>query len=212
MDTTTDLKKQGNDQLTAAQTLTVTSETSYRAAAEAKLAIRDLRKQVEATFKPIKQAQDAAKRQTLATERSFLDPLEQADTLIEQKMLAYKREQEEQVKQLAVSSESLAKVTPLVPKVAGIVHRKTWAVEVMDLRVLVLAVGAGEMVDYLHAMRHQFQPNELIIIREFLDRFSPAVNSLYALQPDEVAIRKTVTMQQQQFRLAGVKTKQVESL
>jgi len=52
------------------------------------------RKKIVATFKPIKQAQDAAKRETLAQEKRHLDPITKAEGIVKGKLLAWSVEQD----------------------------------------------------------------------------------------------------------------------
>ncbi len=66
----------------------------YVRAGEILITIKEIRKKIEATFKPIKQKMDAAKKEVLDQERAADAPLKQAEEYIKPLIRAYDDEQE----------------------------------------------------------------------------------------------------------------------
>ncbi len=90
---TTELATQQTTLRERAGSIVVTDDASLTAAANIRSEAKALIRQVTETFKPIKQAQDEAKRQTLAQERSYLDPLQAIVETIDEQIKDYQREQ-----------------------------------------------------------------------------------------------------------------------
>lgn len=87
--------KQKSTQLSVqAQAITVTDPESHGVASRMLIAVARMRKQVAATFKPIKQAQDEAKRVTLQQERVADTPLAEAEQWLKRGIADYCAEQE----------------------------------------------------------------------------------------------------------------------
>ena len=72
----------------------ITSPVSYTAATVIVKDIKGLRKQIAETFKPIKQRQDEAKRETLAQERRLDEPLKAGEDYIKKALSDYDAEME----------------------------------------------------------------------------------------------------------------------
>ena len=85
--TTPDAK--ATQQLEVAKTFEVANDTQLELAGLALREVKSMQKQVEDTFKPMKQAADAAKREILDKEKLHLAPLQEAERILKQKSLAY---------------------------------------------------------------------------------------------------------------------------
>ena len=75
-------------------TLTITCVDEYCAAAEISKSITALRKEVEAAFNPIIEKAHQAHKQAIEQKKKYLSPLEQHQRVVDQKLLAWNREQE----------------------------------------------------------------------------------------------------------------------
>lgn len=89
-----------------ARAVVVADQQSYDLAGELRRGIKALLDEADATFTPIKKAQDAAKAATLTEERRTKAPLAEADTILQRKRLDWeaaqerlRREIEEQVRE-----------------------------------------------------------------------------------------------------------------
>ncbi|MFA5284456.1 MAG: hypothetical protein WC347_02555 [Smithellaceae bacterium] len=81
-------------QITAIQT-----NEDYIRASDILLIIKEIRKKIDATFKPIKQKMDAAKNEVLDQERAAVRPLAEAEAYIKPLIAGYMAEQERRRKE-----------------------------------------------------------------------------------------------------------------
>lgn len=77
-----------------AKQIVIASNDDYVRAGELLLVIKEIRKKIEATFKPIKQKMDAAKKEVLDQERAADAPLVAAENIIKPRIAAWNAEQE----------------------------------------------------------------------------------------------------------------------
>lgn len=77
-----------------ARQIIVTNADTYRRAGEVIVYIKQLRKKIADTFRPIKQKIDESKREVLAQERAADLPLMDAENYLSPQIIAYDREQE----------------------------------------------------------------------------------------------------------------------
>jgi len=117
-----------------ARSITITDDETLRQANELLRTVKELRKEIAATFKPIKQQLDKAKKEVLAQERKADEPLKEAEQIIKPQIAAYVREQEEKRKQQI--SEAPETVPVEAPKLDGTSIRKVWKFEVTDFSAL----------------------------------------------------------------------------
>jgi hypothetical protein len=91
-----------------AQGMMVRDQDTYRRAGELLLAVKELRKKIAATFKPIKQRIDEAKREVLAQERAADAPLLEAEYILSPQIIAYEKSRERlrQAEQLRLQVEA----------------------------------------------------------------------------------------------------------
>lgn len=78
----------------AKQIMVIKSSDDYMRAGEVLLRIKEIRKKIEATFRPIKQKMDAAKREVLDQEKAADKPLAEAEAWLKPLIAAYHNEQE----------------------------------------------------------------------------------------------------------------------
>jgi hypothetical protein len=78
----------------AKQITTITNNTDYTRAGEILLTIKEIRKKIENTFKPIKRKMDAAKKEVLDQEKAADKPLAEAEAWIKPLISNYLAEQE----------------------------------------------------------------------------------------------------------------------
>lgn len=77
-----------------AKQIVIASNDDYVRAGELLLVIKEIRKKIENTFKPIKQKMDAAKKEVLDQERAADAPLVEAEGIIKPRIAAWSVEQE----------------------------------------------------------------------------------------------------------------------
>ena len=77
-----------------AKQIIIASNDDYVRAGEVLLKIKEIRKKIEATFKPIKQKMDAAKKEVLDQEKAADAPLVEAEGIIKPRIAAWNAEQE----------------------------------------------------------------------------------------------------------------------
>lgn len=77
-----------------AKQIVIASNEDYVRAGELLLRIKEIRKKIENTFKPIKQKMDAAKKEVLDQERAADAPLVEAEGIIKPRIAAWNAEQE----------------------------------------------------------------------------------------------------------------------
>lgn len=77
-----------------AKQIVIASNEDYVRAGELLLVIKEIRKKIENTFKPIKQKMDAAKKEVLDQERAADAPLIEAEGIIKPRIAAWNAEQE----------------------------------------------------------------------------------------------------------------------
>lgn len=153
--------------------LMIVGEETYRHATELLLTIKDLRKEIEATFAPIIEKAFAAHKEAVAQRKRHEEPLIKAEGILKPRMAAYLEEQESQRReaerkaqeaaqlQEAVNAEAMGDVGGVeaalngygvasvivpssVPKVEGISTRDVWSGEVTNLLALVRTVAEGK--------------------------------------------------------------------
>ena len=78
----------------AKQITAIKTSEDYTRAGEILLTIKEIRKKIESTFKPIKQKMDAAKKEVLDQEKADDKPLAEAEAWIKPLIAAYNAEQE----------------------------------------------------------------------------------------------------------------------
>ena len=142
--------------LEAGRPITVTNIEQYAAAGEWVKSAKAMIQQIINYHKPLKQAQDAAKKKILAAEKGELQPWQFAVAEVEGKMLGWWNEDRRQKEAAAVIEQKAADKTaknagvPSTPvfvaetKVTGITPRTYWHAELDDLETLVKAIAAGE--------------------------------------------------------------------
>ena len=77
-----------------ASALTISDKATYEKAAELLLSIKDLRKEIDATFKPIREKAHAAWKETIAQQSRVETPLIEAEAIIKPRMSAFLQEEE----------------------------------------------------------------------------------------------------------------------
>ena len=77
-----------------ARQIQIKSQDDYVRASELILTIKAIRKKITDTFKPIKQKMDAAKQEVLDQEKLADKPLQEAESLLSPRIIAWNREQE----------------------------------------------------------------------------------------------------------------------
>ena len=75
--------------LDQAKTFSIQDDEDLANAAEVLKIVKSLQKEVDATFKPMKQAADKAKQEILDKERLHMGPLKEAETVLKDKALEY---------------------------------------------------------------------------------------------------------------------------
>ena len=113
-----------------AKALEIKDEASWNYASVLLGNLKDLRKAITDTFKPIKQQQDKAKRETLAQEKKALEPVERAEAMLRPKVAEYYRQKKQaaevELKKVGVES------TATVASPAGVSFRPTYKYEITD--------------------------------------------------------------------------------
>ncbi|NIQ00987.1 MAG: hypothetical protein GWM98_11660 [Nitrospinaceae bacterium] len=84
--------------LELAEGMTVTNNDQFQRADEFNARALKHKKEIEAHFKPIKKAQDDAKRIILDKEKAAIAPIEMGRDILKRKMIGYQREQERERK------------------------------------------------------------------------------------------------------------------
>ena len=78
----------------AARAVLITNNTTYQQACSILLIVKDLRKEIENVFKPMKKKLDAAKKEILEQERKADLPLQEAEAFLKPQISKYIAEQE----------------------------------------------------------------------------------------------------------------------
>jgi hypothetical protein len=76
-----------------AEALVITDQASYERAGKFVIGIKKLKKKITDTFKPMKQAADAAKRVILDQEKEANAPIKEAESIVSGRMIAWDQEQ-----------------------------------------------------------------------------------------------------------------------
>lgn len=136
-----EITTEGATLLEHAKALRIRTPEQYAKAGEVRTTIaKPLIKRIKALFAPLKKHASETHRAVCAAEHEVLDPVQEADDMIESKMVAWARAEEE--KRAAREAEknkdlphgSLAPVTVAsrVPEVAGISTVTKWTFEITD--------------------------------------------------------------------------------
>lgn len=135
------LAAQGGEILDIARRMVIASAAdAERAACALTKVVKPFKSRVADFFKPLKKAQDEAKKRILEAEESILGPAKEAEAILKGKIATWTAEEEERRKAAAAAASKadpeLAAVVPMAPagpvKVAGVTMRETWRAEVTD--------------------------------------------------------------------------------
>lgn len=157
-----------------AKTLEITSAQDFERAGEVLLAIKDLRREIDAVFDPVVSQAWKAHKEAVCAKKKVEAPLAEAEEILKPRISAWmaqeaanRRETEKSLADdIALNLAALAAkngdaqkaeailngqgpaiapvILPPAAKVAGISTRDNWAAEVTDFRALIRAVADGK--------------------------------------------------------------------
>jgi hypothetical protein len=209
----TDLEARAQKFLEIAKGLTVKSNDDYKKADEFCDHALKHKNNIVAFFKPIKQAQDKAKKVILDQEKAAVVPIDQGRSLLKEKMLGYEREEmkkkkeaeakaaEEFRKQQEEQRKAEAKKREAEAEALAAQGRDVEAVELLDAPLPVNSVPAVAPVipstvpksKTIIPQNWDFEiTNEALIPREFMI-------------PDDKSIRALVKAQKSKTRIPGIR-------
>lgn len=90
----TALQREANEYVELAKAINITTQDEYAKAGELRAGVRALDKKMEAHYKPLKQAQDEAKKVILDAEKADRVPLAEVGQILNPKLVAWEGEQE----------------------------------------------------------------------------------------------------------------------
>lgn len=149
---TNDLDSRSSEILTTARAITIQTSDENEHAAIFLRSIKTLQGEIEARFKPAKDAAYAAHKHVCSLEKEHINPLKEAESIVKKVMasfmIAEERRRFKEQEKLNAKAEKKGEIAPVIEVTAkpnGISMSETWSAEVEDIIALAKAVASGKV-------------------------------------------------------------------
>ena len=204
-------EQQGLDALSRAQAMTVATDDGYALAAEFSKSLKSLQKEIEGTFKPMKQRADAAKAEILGQERKHLKPVLEALFLVGNKMGEYHADQQRRQAEVQRQAQEAARKIAEDQALAQAEHlakqgRKEAAEALLNKPLVVPTVTVASFVPKVSGISHRGTWSAQVEdFATLVKAVAEGKANLGLLEPNQPALNQLAVALKGNFNVPGVK-------